>query len=49
MGLLISTHLTFNNNDKSVNQDSPTCEDTQLEGANLGICFKLLKVLNDKA
>ena len=47
MGLLISTHLTFANNDKSVNTESPTEEDVQLEGADLGICFKLIKMMND--
>ena len=45
--MIINTHLTQNNNEKAVTHEQPTLEESNYEGANLALCFKLIQITLD--
>jgi len=45
--IVINTHLTSNNNEKTVTREIPTAEESNFEGSNLALCFTIIKLTLD--
>ena len=45
--IIINTHLTASNNEKPVVRQMPTAEESNYEGSNLAMCFKIIQITLD--
>jgi len=45
--VIITTHLTASNNEKPIVRELPTAEESNFEGSNLALCFKIIQITLD--